>query len=150
MQRKEQKFEKISVTLTLPEGIRERIHANGETVNGYINRLILADLERLENKEPFEQTREPPEMAVFLLLVFCQNDRIVQFLLQCNTTATHLQQGATFLQRRERYRDRIYSLTLYQNNKQWDTVYTQCKVLIYILYPHAHGVILYIASTWNF
>ena len=54
MQRKEQKFEKISVTLTLPEGIRERIHANGETVNGYINRLILADLERLENKEPFE------------------------------------------------------------------------------------------------
>ena len=55
---------------------------------------------------------EPPAMAVFLLLAFGQNDRIVQFLLQCNTNATHLQQDATFLQRRDRYRDRIYSLTL--------------------------------------
>lgn len=51
-------------------------------------------------------------MAVFLLLVFGKDDRIVQFLLQCNTNATHLQQDATFLQRRDRYRDRIYSLTL--------------------------------------
>ena len=55
---------------------------------------------------------EPPAMAVFLLLAFCQNDRIVQFLLHCNTNATHLQQYATFLQRRDRYRDRVYSLTL--------------------------------------
>ena len=55
---------------------------------------------------------EPPAMAVFLLLVLGQNDRIVQVLLQCNTNATNLQQDATFLQRRDRYRDRVYSLTL--------------------------------------
>lgn len=58
------------------------------------------------------QQGEPPEMAVFLLMVFGQNDSIVQFLLQCNTNATHLKQGATFLQRRYRYRDRVYSITL--------------------------------------
>ena len=42
------------ITCRLPKGTKERIQARGETVNGYINRLILADLERLENKAPFE------------------------------------------------------------------------------------------------
>ena len=47
-----EKYDRLSVTL--PKGTKERIQARGETVNGYINRLILADLERLENKAPFE------------------------------------------------------------------------------------------------
>ena len=46
------KYDRVSVTL--PKGTKESIQARGETVNGYINRLILADLERLENKAPFE------------------------------------------------------------------------------------------------
>ena len=47
-----EKYDRVSVTL--PKGTKDRIQARGETVNGYINRLILADLERLENKAPFE------------------------------------------------------------------------------------------------
>lgn len=47
-----EKYDRVSVTF--PKGTKERIQARGETVNGYINRLILADLERLENKAPFE------------------------------------------------------------------------------------------------
>ena len=43
-----------TISILLPKGTKERIQARGETVNGYINRLILADLERLENKAPFE------------------------------------------------------------------------------------------------
>ena len=43
-----EKYDRVSVTL--PKGTKERIQARGETVNGYVNRLILADLERLENK----------------------------------------------------------------------------------------------------
>ena len=39
------------VSVTLPKGTKERIKARGETVNGYITRLVLSDL----GKEDEEQ-----------------------------------------------------------------------------------------------
>lgn len=43
-----EEYDRISVTL--PKGTKDRIKAQGFTVNGYINELVLADLERLERK----------------------------------------------------------------------------------------------------
>ena len=37
------------VSLTLPKGTKQRITSKGETVNGFINRIVLAELERLES-----------------------------------------------------------------------------------------------------
>ena len=39
-------YDRISVTL--PKGTKERIQATGESVNGYITRLVLEDLESQE------------------------------------------------------------------------------------------------------
>lgn len=39
------------VSVTLPKGTRERIRATGESINGFIIRSVLADLDRLEVKE---------------------------------------------------------------------------------------------------
>jgi hypothetical protein len=39
-------YDRISVTL--PKGTKDRIKATGESVNGYITRLVLEDLERQE------------------------------------------------------------------------------------------------------
>jgi hypothetical protein len=33
------------ISITLPKGTKERIKAKGESVNGYITRLVLADLD---------------------------------------------------------------------------------------------------------
>ena len=52
--RKAQNYDRISATL--PKGTVERIKAHGLTVNGLINKLILAELERLENGK----SSEPP------------------------------------------------------------------------------------------
>jgi hypothetical protein len=38
------------VSITLPKGTKERIKAKGETVNGYITRLVIADLGQEEAK----------------------------------------------------------------------------------------------------
>lgn len=32
------------ISITLPKGTKERIKAKGETVNGYITRLVMSDL----------------------------------------------------------------------------------------------------------
>ncbi len=37
-------FDRVSVTL--PAGTKDKIVAKGESINGYIKRLVLADLER--------------------------------------------------------------------------------------------------------
>lgn len=37
------------VSLTLPKGTKQRITSKGETVNGFINRIALSELERLES-----------------------------------------------------------------------------------------------------
>jgi hypothetical protein len=39
-----QNYDRISITL--PKGTKERIQANGETINGYINRLVAEDLNK--------------------------------------------------------------------------------------------------------
>lgn len=39
------------VSVTLPKGTKERIQAQGLTVNGYINELVLEDLKRREGQE---------------------------------------------------------------------------------------------------
>ena len=44
------------VSLKLPKGTKDRIKAQGKTVNGYINELVLAELERLER----DKLSEPP------------------------------------------------------------------------------------------
>ena len=36
------------VSVTLPKGTKERIKAKGESINGYITRLVLADLDATE------------------------------------------------------------------------------------------------------
>ena len=36
------------ITCRLPKGTKERIQAQGLTVTGFVNRLVLAELERLE------------------------------------------------------------------------------------------------------
>lgn len=41
------------VSITLPKGTKERIKAKGETVNGYIVRIVLDDLERSEELPAF-------------------------------------------------------------------------------------------------
>lgn len=42
------------VSITLPKGTKERIKAKGETVNGYITRLVLSDLgEKKAEQAPF-------------------------------------------------------------------------------------------------
>lgn len=38
------------ISLKLPKGTKDRIKLQGFTVNGYINKLVLQDLERLERK----------------------------------------------------------------------------------------------------
>ena len=38
------------VSVTLPKGTKERIQAQGLTVNGYINELVLEDLKRREEE----------------------------------------------------------------------------------------------------
>ncbi|MBR1931680.1 MAG: hypothetical protein IJ833_09475 [Lachnospiraceae bacterium] len=45
-----EKYDRISITL--PKGTKERIKAKGETVNGYITRLVLADLGEKQGAEP--------------------------------------------------------------------------------------------------
>lgn len=37
------------VSVTLPKGTKDRIKAAGLSINGYINKLVLEDLDRLEN-----------------------------------------------------------------------------------------------------
>ena len=44
-----EEYDRISVTL--PKGTKDRIKAQGLTVNGYINKLVLEDLEKLERKK---------------------------------------------------------------------------------------------------
>ena len=39
-------YDRISVTL--PKGTKDRIQAQGLTINGFVNQLVLAELERLE------------------------------------------------------------------------------------------------------
>ena len=39
-------YDRISVTL--PKGTKDRIKAAGLSINGYINKLVLEDLEKLE------------------------------------------------------------------------------------------------------
>ena len=48
------KYDRVSATL--PKGTTERIKALGLSVNGLINKLVLAELERLENNK----SSEPP------------------------------------------------------------------------------------------
>lgn len=45
-----EKYDRVSITL--PKGTKERIKAKGETVNGYITRLVMADLGEKPGAEP--------------------------------------------------------------------------------------------------
>ena len=49
-----EKYDRVSATL--PKGTKKRIDALGLSVNGLINSLVLAELERLENSK----TSDPP------------------------------------------------------------------------------------------
>lgn len=52
-------YDRISVTL--PKGTKERIQATGESVNGYITRLVLEDLERQEAKTDPQNANSLPD-----------------------------------------------------------------------------------------
>ena len=45
-ERIKENYDRISVTL--PRGTKDRIQAQGLTINGFVNQLVLAELERLE------------------------------------------------------------------------------------------------------
>ena len=49
------------VSITLPKGTKERIKATGESINGFIIRSVLADLDRLEGKAEQTGPEEPAE-----------------------------------------------------------------------------------------
>ena len=49
------------VSVTLPKGTKERIKATGESINGFIIRSVIAELERLEGKAEQTGTAEQPE-----------------------------------------------------------------------------------------
>ena len=49
------------VSITLPKGTKERIKATGESINGFIIRSLLADLDRLEVKAEQTGTAEQAE-----------------------------------------------------------------------------------------
>ena len=49
------------VSVTLPKGTKERIKATGESINGFIIRSVIAELERLEGKAEQTGTAEPAE-----------------------------------------------------------------------------------------
>ena len=34
------------ISITLPKGTKERINSKGESINGYITRIVLADLDK--------------------------------------------------------------------------------------------------------
>lgn len=52
-----QNYDRVSVTL--PAGTKERIKATGESINGYITRLVLEDLEQREDiNDPSEDNEQ--------------------------------------------------------------------------------------------
>ena len=52
-----QDYDRASVTL--PKGTKDRIQALGYTVNGFLNSIVLAELEKLEAEAP--QTAQPAQ-----------------------------------------------------------------------------------------
>ena len=49
------------VNCRFPKGTKHRIEATGESINGFIIRSVLAELERLEGKAEQTGTEEPAE-----------------------------------------------------------------------------------------
>lgn len=54
-----QDYDRASVTL--PKGTKDRIQALGYTVNGFLNTIVLAELEKLEAEEPQATQAVQPE-----------------------------------------------------------------------------------------
>ena len=56
-ERIKENYDRISVTL--PRGTKDRIQAQGLTINGFVNELVLAELERLEaSTDPTASTND--------------------------------------------------------------------------------------------
>lgn len=49
------------VNCRFPKGTKQRIEATGESINGFIIRSVIAELERLEGKAEQTGTEEPAE-----------------------------------------------------------------------------------------
>ena len=63
-ERIKESYDRISVTL--PKGTKERIQAQGLTINGFVNELVLAELERLEAPtDPTDPTNDRSEKCPF-------------------------------------------------------------------------------------
>ena len=63
-ERIKENYDRISVTL--PRGTKERIQAQGLTINGFVNELVLAELERLEaSKDSTDPTDDSFEKCLF-------------------------------------------------------------------------------------
>lgn len=63
-ERIKENYDRISVTL--PRGTKDRIQAQGLTINGFVNELVLAELERLETPtDPTDPTNDRSEKCPF-------------------------------------------------------------------------------------
>lgn len=49
------------VSITLPKGTKERIKATGESINGFVCRLVTAELDRLERTKEKDEQEDLPE-----------------------------------------------------------------------------------------
>jgi hypothetical protein len=49
------------VNVAFPKGTKERIKAQGESINSFVNRLVLAELERLERQKIQERDIRHPD-----------------------------------------------------------------------------------------
>lgn len=49
------------VSITLPKGTKERIKGTGESINGFVCRLVVSELDRLEKTEERDEQEDLPE-----------------------------------------------------------------------------------------
>lgn len=54
-----------SKTIRFPKGTTERIKAQGKSVNGFVNNLVIAELERLEQIQKPETEIDPLDKYIF-------------------------------------------------------------------------------------
>ena len=62
-ERIKESYDRISVTL--PKGTKERIQAQGLTINGFVNELVLAELEHLEASTATENSSDSSKECPF-------------------------------------------------------------------------------------
>ena len=52
------------VRVLLPKGTKDMIRSTGESINGFINRVVLSELQRIEGQEEDHQHEEEDSITV--------------------------------------------------------------------------------------